>query len=79
MKITNIRHQTNLPSSRLFPSTYTLMRSGPKVGRNDKCPCGSGKKYKKCCWRKDQTVRTATTDDFIQDFLAKEEKKGAVK
>ncbi len=20
-----------------------------KVGRNDKCPCGSGKKYKKCC------------------------------
>lgn len=24
-------------------------RSGPKVGRNDPCPCGSGKKYKKCC------------------------------
>ena len=23
--------------------------SSPKVGRNDKCPCGSGKKYKKCC------------------------------
>ncbi len=22
----------------------------PKVGRNDPCPCGSGKKYKKCCW-----------------------------
>ena len=21
----------------------------PKVGRNDQCPCGSGKKYKKCC------------------------------
>ncbi|MEW8225794.1 MAG: SEC-C metal-binding domain-containing protein, partial [Candidatus Thiodiazotropha endolucinida] len=21
----------------------------PKVGRNDPCPCGSGKKYKKCC------------------------------
>lgn len=21
----------------------------PKVGRNDDCPCGSGKKYKKCC------------------------------
>ena len=26
-----------------------VMRSGPKVGRNDACPCGSGKKYKKCC------------------------------
>ena len=24
-------------------------RKGPKVGRNDPCPCGSGKKYKACC------------------------------
>ncbi len=24
-------------------------RESPKVGRNDPCPCGSGKKYKKCC------------------------------
>jgi uncharacterized protein YecA (UPF0149 family) len=24
-------------------------RSEPKVGRNEKCPCGSGKKYKLCC------------------------------
>ena len=24
-------------------------RNTPKVGRNDPCPCGSGKKYKKCC------------------------------
>ncbi len=26
----------------------TIVREGPKVGRNDPCPCGSGKKYKKC-------------------------------
>ena len=26
-----------------------LMRTAPKVGRNDPCPCGSEKKYKKCC------------------------------
>jgi len=26
-----------------------LRRAGPKVGRNDPCPCGSGKKYKHCC------------------------------
>ncbi len=26
----------------------TVRREGPKVGRNDPCPCGSGKKYKKC-------------------------------
>jgi preprotein translocase subunit SecA len=29
----------------------TVVRSGPKVGRNDPCPCGSGKKYKQCCGR----------------------------
>lgn len=27
----------------------TVQRDGPKIGRNDDCPCGSGKKYKKCC------------------------------
>jgi SEC-C motif-containing protein len=27
----------------------TQIRAVPKVGRNDPCPCGSGKKYKKCC------------------------------
>jgi len=27
----------------------TVVRTGPKVGRNDPCPCGSGKKYKHCC------------------------------
>jgi SEC-C motif-containing protein len=26
-----------------------VVRTGPKIGRNDPCPCGSGKKYKKCC------------------------------
>jgi preprotein translocase subunit SecA len=26
----------------------TVVRQGDKVGRNDPCPCGSGKKYKKC-------------------------------
>jgi preprotein translocase subunit SecA len=29
----------------------TPVRTGPKVGRNDPCPCGSGKKYKHCCGR----------------------------
>jgi preprotein translocase subunit SecA len=30
-------------------SQKTVKLSHPKVGRNDPCPCGSGKKYKKCC------------------------------
>ena len=29
----------------------TVRRTAPKVGRNDPCPCGSGKKYKNCCGR----------------------------
>ncbi|MGE4299366.1 MAG: YchJ family protein [Desulfovibrionaceae bacterium] len=31
--------------------TGTVVRDAPKVGRNEPCPCGSGKKYKKCCGR----------------------------
>ena len=31
----------------------TFRREQPKVGRNDPCPCGSGKKYKNCCMNKD--------------------------
>ena len=27
----------------------TIVNEGPKIGRNDPCPCGSGKKYKNCC------------------------------
>ncbi len=30
-------------------SSAPYQKSGPRVGRNDSCPCGSGKKYKKCC------------------------------
>ena len=30
-------------------NSQTVVNEGPKVGRNDPCPCGSGKKYKNCC------------------------------
>ena len=30
----------------------TVTRTGERVGRNDACPCGSGRKYKQCCLRK---------------------------
>ena len=32
-----------------LPKVETVVHDGPKIGRNDPCPCGSGKKYKKCC------------------------------
>ena len=27
----------------------TVRNDGPKIGRNDPCPCGNGRKFKKCC------------------------------
>jgi hypothetical protein len=39
-----------LEGGRLFPrKVETFRREAPKVGRNDPCPCGSGRKHKKCC------------------------------
>ena len=38
-KVKNIETETKTP----------IVNNGPKVGRNDPCPCGSGKKYKNCC------------------------------
>ena len=39
---------------RVISASGPLRRAAAKVGRNDPCPCGSGKKYKKCCFEKDQ-------------------------
>jgi hypothetical protein len=35
-------------------SGFTVRRAVARVGRNEPCPCGSGKKYKKCCMEKDE-------------------------
>ncbi len=36
-------------SDSTHPTGHTVVRGDPKIGRNGPCPCGSGKKYKKCC------------------------------
>jgi preprotein translocase subunit SecA len=41
--------QARLAGSGDYQPVQQVVRSGVKVGRNDPCPCGSGKKYKKCC------------------------------
>jgi hypothetical protein len=41
------RKKPSVPSGR--HNSGAVARSEPKVGRNDPCPCGGGKKYKKCC------------------------------
>jgi preprotein translocase subunit SecA len=40
--------QTQAPTASPPPAAEPVVRAGPKVGRNDPCPCGSGKKFKKC-------------------------------
>lgn len=41
------------PNLKPLPDKPFEFRSSAKVGRNDPCPCGSGKKYKKCCLGKE--------------------------
>ena len=46
------RVQVAKPTSEGYASGQPIVRkpvTSTKVGRNDPCPCGSGKKYKKCC------------------------------
>ncbi len=48
MKAPPGRHRAGPPPGK----PQTVKREVPKVGRNDPCPCGSGKKYKQCCGRR---------------------------
>jgi uncharacterized protein len=41
-------------TARLAREARTVRREEPKVGRNDPCPCGSGRKYKQCCGAADR-------------------------
>ena len=49
---TPIDHDISMPAfkfKRGIPKPCRDSRNDPKIGRNEPCPCGSGKKYKKCC------------------------------
>lgn len=50
----NLRPLTDKPFD-FGGSNVIDMKSRQKIGRNDPCPCGSGKKYKKCCLGKDES------------------------
>lgn len=47
------RHQAgnSITAQHTQGQSVTVRRTSPKIGRNDPCPCGSGKKYKNCCGR----------------------------
>jgi len=34
---------------KIQPTSWQMSRKPPRVGRNEPCPCGSGKKFKRCC------------------------------
>jgi len=55
------------PRMALRKSVVTSPRSVMEVGRNDPCPCGSGKKYKNCCINKG--------DVFLQKLAKKAKRK----
>ncbi len=50
-KIDPLRFEPEDAGDDLYMPPKPVVRSGPKIGRNEPCPCGSGKKYKKCCGR----------------------------
>jgi preprotein translocase subunit SecA len=41
--------QARMAGSGDLQTVQQVVRGAAKIGRNDPCPCGSGKKYKKCC------------------------------
>jgi uncharacterized protein len=41
--------QTRFRPMVLPPTPAQMERKPPRIGRNDPCPCGSGKKFKRCC------------------------------
>jgi uncharacterized protein len=51
----DVLEDEDLDDDAYYPDTY--VRPAPKVGRNDPCPCGSGKKYKKCCGAADDLTQ----------------------
>ena len=50
-KAMNIEGESQTPKTNQTEKAQPIRNEGPKVGRNDPCPCGSGKKYKNCCGR----------------------------
>ena len=45
----NVEGESVTPKTNQTSKAQPVVNDGPKVGRNDPCPCGSGKKYKQCC------------------------------
>jgi len=49
-------------TGRTVASGYTVRRAVRRIGRNEPCPCGSGKKYKRCCYARDMERLQRSSD-----------------
>lgn len=47
--MTDPKEAESLKEMKVAPTRRQMSRNPPKVGRNEPCPCGSGRKFKKCC------------------------------
>ncbi|MEJ7595051.1 MAG: DUF1186 domain-containing protein [Planctomycetaceae bacterium] len=54
MRLSEQTHQDDPDDEYYPPPVETIRTANSKVGRNDPCPCGSGRKYKKCCLKADE-------------------------
>jgi hypothetical protein len=72
--ILELVHET-APDDHLIARGKTMRRAVDRISRNDPCPCGSGRKYKRCCAGKDQErlrhstdVRGKTREELLADL-----------
>jgi len=56
----------------------TVQRPEPPIGRNAKCPCGSGQKFKNCCLRKRRRPDPDQVGQIIDSIMAKREMLSAI-
>jgi SEC-C motif len=56
------------PDPRAAPSAATVVLP-PPLGRKQPCPCGSGRKYKRCCWEHDESIRRQLRAAALPDWI----------
>lgn len=52
------------------PASLTIVRRSERIGRNDPCPCGSGKKFKKCCYGENPSEETDSFHSYAISGVA---------
>jgi len=52
IEYTSVSNVSDKKQNKVIYKPRPIINKNPKIGRNELCPCGSGKKFKKCCIRK---------------------------